>query len=91
MTEFFDRFSFFNVKHLKREFTAGGIAGSIGIFIGYPFDSIKVKLQSHPTKYASAVDCLKQSLREEGFRGLYNGCLPPIFLQGSFLFLRFEI
>jgi hypothetical protein len=83
--EIFDRFSFFNARHLKREFLAGGIAGSIGIFIGYPFDTVKVNLQAHPTRYASAVDCFKQSIKHEGIGALYRGCLPPILLQGTCL------
>ena len=33
------------VDFVKREFVAGGAAGSIGIFIGYPFDIVKVNLQ----------------------------------------------
>ena len=83
MTEFYERFgSIFNKEHFMREFFAGGLAGAIGIFIGFPFDSIKVKLQAHPGKYRSAVHCLKHSLKEDGFRGLYNGCLPPIVMQG---------
>lgn len=90
MTEFFERFNLiFNKQHLFREFFAGGFAGSIGIFVGFPFDSIKVKLQAHPTKYGTAMDCFRQSVKEEGFRGLYNGCLPPIVLQGMINSLLF--
>ena len=73
----------FNKDHLFREFFAGGLAGSIGIFIGFPFDLIKVKLQAHPDKYTSAIECFKQSLKQEGIRGLYKGCLPPILTQGK--------
>jgi hypothetical protein len=71
------------LSHLKREFIAGGAAGSIGIFLGFPFDLIKVKLQAFPTKYKSAYQCLVQSIKQEGFIGLYNGFLPPVLLQGE--------
>lgn len=31
-----------DTTHIKREFIAGGTAGSVGIAIGFPFDIIKV-------------------------------------------------
>ena len=67
---------------MRREFIAGGTAGAIGIFIGFPFDSVKVKLQTHPDLYRSAVDCLRQSLQTDGYLGLYRGSLPPVLMQG---------
>lgn len=67
---------------LEREFFAGGIAGSVGIFIGYPLDMVKIKLQVFPDQYKSATQCLRQAIKEEGFVGLYKGCLPPILIQG---------
>lgn len=70
-------------RQLEREFFAGGLAGSVGIFIGYPLDMIKVKLQVFPEKFKSAVQCFRQSVQEEGFTGLYKGCLPPILIQGK--------
>ena len=45
-------------KHFQGEFIAGGYAGSVGIFVGFPFDLIKVRLQSSPDVYASnAISC----------------------------------
>jgi hypothetical protein len=38
-----EEFDYVFTKHLFKEFAAGGIAGSIGIFIGFPFDLIKVR------------------------------------------------
>lgn len=76
--------------HLKTEFFAGGSAGAVGILIGFPFDSVKVKLQAFPNKYPSAIACLKHSMREEGLFSLYRGCLSPVIMQGfinSLLFI----
>lgn len=78
-------------RQLEREFFAGGIAGSVGIFIGFPLDMVKVKLQVFPDQYKSAWQCLKQSVQEEGFTGLYKGCLPPILIQGSRYFLFLDV
>jgi solute carrier family 25 carnitine/acylcarnitine transporter 20/29 len=74
---------------LEREFFAGGIAGSVGIFIGYPLDMVKIKLQVFPDQYKSATQCLRQAIKEEGFVGLYKGCLPPILIQGLINSLMF--
>ena len=76
-------FSNWAYKHFQREFIAGGFAGSVGIFVGFPFDLIKVRLQSSPDVYASsAMSCFKHTVREEGLAGLYKGCIPPICTQG---------
>lgn len=68
--------------HIQREFIAGGCAGSLGIFIGFPFDIVKVKLQVFPDQYKTAWACFKSSIKEEGIIGLYKGCIPPIVIQG---------
>lgn len=68
--------------HVKKEFIAGGTAGAIGIFIGFPFDLVKVKLQAYPDKYKSAWSCFMSHVRED-VRSLYRGCLVPILSQGK--------
>jgi solute carrier family 25 carnitine/acylcarnitine transporter 20/29 len=69
---------------IRREFIAGGTAGGIGIFLGFPFDLIKVNLQTHPDKFKSAIQCFKHIIKEEGYGGLYRGCIPPVMMQGIF-------
>ena len=78
-----------DTEQLRTELVAGSIGGSLGIFIGFPFDLVKVKLQSHPTLYTSAWQCFVQTLKEGGIRGLYTGCLPPIMTQGVVQSLTF--
>jgi mitochondrial ornithine carrier protein len=50
--------------------------------IEYPFDTVKVRLQSQPDKrplrYRGPVDCFQQSIRQDGFRGLYRGISAPL-------------
>jgi hypothetical protein len=72
-----------NFQHLRREFVAGGLAGSIGIFIGFPLDLIKVNLQVFPDKYRNARHAFSDMLHTAGIRGLYRGCIPPIVAQGK--------
>lgn len=60
----------------------GSIAGIIGKVIEYPFDTVKVRLQSQPDhvplRYAGPVDCFYQSWVEEGIVGLYRGVSAPL-------------
>lgn len=76
-------------KQAKTELIAGGIGGSIGIFVGFPVDLIKVKLQSHPTLFKSPYQCLIHSIKEGGYASLYKGCIPPIVTQGLLSSLTF--
>ena len=43
------------------------------------FDTIKVRLQtSEKSQFKGPIDCLLQTLRNEGIRGLYKGATPPL-------------
>jgi solute carrier family 25 (mitochondrial carnitine/acylcarnitine transporter), member 20/29 len=47
--------------------------------VGHPFDTIKVRLQTtDSTRFRGPLQCLMQTLRNEGFRGLYKGATPPL-------------
>ncbi|KOS16620.1 Amino-acid transporter arg-13 [Escovopsis weberi] len=60
----------------------GSIAGMVGKFIEYPFDTVKVRLQSQPDhlplQYTGPLDCFKQALRADGVSGLYRGISAPL-------------
>lgn len=59
----------------------GSIAGIIGKTVEYPFDTVKVRLQSQPDhlplRYTGPLDCFRQSIRADGFIGLYRGVSAP--------------
>ncbi|KAL9637038.1 MAG: hypothetical protein Q9164_002459 [Protoblastenia rupestris] len=76
----------------------GSIAGCIGKTIEYPFDTVKVRLQSqslHSPVYSGPVDCFKQSIRADGvIRGLYRGISAPLVgaaVETSSLFFSYRI
>ena len=49
------------------------MAGIAGKIVEYPFDTIKVRLQCQPLNAVKGpIDCIRQGLQEEGFRGLYK-------------------
>jgi ornithine carrier protein len=64
-----------------------------GKYIEYPFDTVKVRLQSQPDhlplRYTGPLDCFRQSIRSDGFLGLYRGISAPLVgaaLETSSLF-----
>jgi len=56
---------------------AGGIAGMSSWLVSYPVDVVKSRIQSDgafgPTKYSGILDCVRQSLKEEGPRVFSRG------------------
>ncbi|EXJ77224.1 hypothetical protein A1O3_10382 [Capronia epimyces CBS 606.96] len=60
-------------------FVAGVFSGIAKLSVGHPFDTIKVRLQTAEKKrFNGPLDCLLQTLRKEGARGLYKGATPPL-------------
>jgi solute carrier family 25 carnitine/acylcarnitine transporter 20/29 len=49
------------------------------MIVGHPFDTIKVRLQTtEKSQFRGPVDCLMQTLRKEGVKGIYKGATPPL-------------
>lgn len=74
---------------------AAGMAGKV---IEYPFDTVKVRLQSQPTDrpllYNGPLDCFRKSIRADGVRGLYRGISAPLAgaaVENSCLFFSYRI
>ena len=60
---------------------AGGLGGTMGMFVGVPFDMVKVNMQSKPKIYQTTLQTLRLIVRREGAMSLYRGCLPPLLSQ----------
>jgi len=53
---------------------AGGFGGLCSLVIGYPFDTVKVRLQTSKTStYKNSFDCLSKILFQEGCASLFRG------------------
>ena len=81
-----------------KDITFGSIAGVTGKIIEYPFDTVKVRLQSQPgtlpLRYQGPLDCFRQSLQVEGLTGLYRGISAPLVgaaIETSSLFFSYRI
>lgn len=64
---------------------AGGITGGIEICITYPTEYVKTQLQldekGGAKKYNGIIDCVKKTVKTNGFLGLYRGL--SVLLYGS--------
>ncbi|XP_004596739.2 solute carrier family 25 member 45 isoform X1 [Ochotona princeps] len=70
------------------EFVAGWISGGLGLVLGHPFDTVKVRLQTQTT-YRGIVDCAIKILRHESVLGFFKGMsfpLASVALVNSVLF-----
>ncbi|KAI1104747.1 mitochondrial carrier [Jackrogersella minutella] len=66
------------VKNYKG-FVAGVFSGIAKLSVGHPFDTIKVRLQTtDPSRFSGPLQCVVQTVRNEGVRGLYKGATPPL-------------
>jgi len=66
-------------------FIAGGVSGVFIVATGHPFDTVKVRLQTAPTPkpgepplFTGAADCVRQTIKKEGFFALYRGMAAPL-------------
>eukprot|EP01025_Chloroclados_australasicus_P015621 TRINITY_DN17529_c0_g2_i1.p2 TRINITY_DN17529_c0_g2~~TRINITY_DN17529_c0_g2_i1.p2 ORF type:complete len:309 (-),score=29.48 TRINITY_DN17529_c0_g2_i1:479-1405(-) len=69
------------IKEFLQDLVAGTCAGSAQVFVGHPFDTIKVKLQTQGQSgqtYNGVLDATSKTLKTEGVRGIYRGILPPL-------------
>ncbi|CCX34821.1 Similar to Amino-acid transporter arg-13; acc. no. Q01356 [Pyronema omphalodes CBS 100304] len=81
-----------------KDIAYGSLAGMIGKVIEYPFDTVKVRLQSQPDTrpllYKGPLDCFLQGVRQDGIRGLYRGISSPMVgaaAENSCLFFSYNL
>ncbi|XP_045678130.1 solute carrier family 25 member 47 [Phyllostomus hastatus] len=59
------------------DFVAGAIGGVCGVAVGYPLDTVKVRIQTEP-KYTGIWQCVQDTYRRERVRGFYRGLSLPV-------------
>ncbi|CEM23405.1 unnamed protein product [Vitrella brassicaformis CCMP3155] len=70
-----------DVKNLSmvEKFVAGGSAGAVAQFAIYPMEVVKTRLAAAAAgTYKGIADCLAETYRIEGYRGLYRGLTPSL-------------
>lgn len=78
-----------------RDIVNGSIAGAFGKLIEYPFDTVKVRLQTQDAKiFPTTWSCIKYTYKNEGImRGFLQGIGSPIFgasLENAVLFVSYN-
>nr|XP_055053995.1 solute carrier family 25 member 45 [Misgurnus anguillicaudatus] len=59
------------------EFIAGWVSGAIGLVVGHPLDTVKVRLQTQSI-YSGIYDCMLKTYTHEGFHGFFKGMAFPV-------------
>ncbi|KAM3860982.1 solute carrier family 25 member 47-A [Diretmus argenteus] len=59
------------------DFVAGSIGGACGIAVGYPFDTVKVRIQTQK-QFVGIWQCFATTFSKEGVRGFYKGMSLPV-------------
>lgn len=79
-----------------KDITFGSAAGIASKFLEHPFDLTKVRLQAQvldaTARFRGPLDCLAQTFKKEGFRGLYRGLPAPVvgaMAENATLFLAY--
>ncbi|KAF8271846.1 mitochondrial carrier [Lactarius quietus] len=79
-----------------KDITFGSVAGIVSKFFEHPFDLTKVRLQAQvldaTARFRGPLDCLVQTFKKEGVRGLYRGLPAPIvgaMAENATLFLAY--
>lgn len=63
------------------DFFAGCVGGCAAVLVGYPFDTVKVRLQTQDSrrpKYKGTIHCFSSIIRKESVAGLYKGMTSPL-------------
>jgi solute carrier family 25 aspartate/glutamate transporter 12/13 len=83
--------------HYSTQFLMASIAGGIGILSMYPLDLVKTRMMNQrigadgSRMYLQSFDCLRKTVRYEGFMGLYRGLLPPLLAVGPEKAIKFAV
>jgi len=79
-----------------KDIAFGSVAGMVSKVLEHPFDLTKVRLQAQvldaAARFRGPIDCLTQTFKNEGVRGLYRGLPAPIvgaMAENASLFLAY--
>jgi solute carrier family 25 (mitochondrial carnitine/acylcarnitine transporter), member 20/29 len=64
---------------VTNELFCGATAGVFGTILGFPFDTVKTRMQTQSQQYQTMIQTFKKIYQEEGFiNGFYRGVIPPL-------------
>ena len=70
----------------------GVLYGTTSVAVGHPFDTIKTKMQAQRGfETTNMFRSFVATVKSQGIRGLYRGCLPPLFGSGIYRSAQFAV
>ena len=66
-----------SILRVSKDLLAGSFGGLLQVFVGQPFDTAKVRMQTNPGG-AGMLHVAREILRNEGLHGFYKGTLSPL-------------
>lgn len=70
----------------------GVLYGVTNVAVGHPFDTVKTKMQAQKGFVSSGMfQTFVQTFKTQGIRGLYRGCIPPLWGSGIFRATQFAV
>ncbi|KAI9486686.1 MAG: mitochondrial carrier domain-containing protein [Benjaminiella poitrasii] len=73
----------------NRTVLAASSAAVTSVLAGFPFDSIKTRMQTH--YYPSMMSCVRTTFAEEGARGFFRGMIPPLITVSIIKSVSFSV
>nr|XP_029544372.1 solute carrier family 25 member 47 isoform X2 [Oncorhynchus nerka] len=59
------------------DFVAGSVGGAFGVAVGYPLDTVKVRIQTQ-RRFTGVWQCIHTTWKTEGVNGFYRGMSMPV-------------
>ncbi|XP_036811062.1 solute carrier family 25 member 47-B isoform X2 [Oncorhynchus mykiss] len=59
------------------DFVAGSVGGAFGVAVGYPLDTVKVRIQTQ-RRFTGVWQCIHTTWKKEGVNGFYRGMSMPV-------------
>ncbi|CAG8489421.1 9968_t:CDS:2 [Diversispora eburnea] len=81
-----------------KDCASGTVGGIVQVFVGQPFDTVKVRLQTQPVpkvgeqpRYSGMLDCVRKTRKYEGFSAFYKGTTTPLVGVGACVSIQFLV
>ncbi|KAF9124272.1 hypothetical protein BGW39_008325 [Mortierella sp. 14UC] len=68
---------------------AASSAAVCSVLSGFPFDSVKTRMQTH--SYKSIMDCVRKTYAEERLGGFFRGMIPPLITVSIIKSISFSV
>ncbi|KAJ8409097.1 hypothetical protein AAFF_G00241180 [Aldrovandia affinis] len=59
------------------DFVAGSVGGAVGVVVGYPIDTVKVRIQTQ-RRFTGVWHCFRSTWKTEGVYGFFKGVSVPV-------------